>query len=376
MLLVPIRLETKYVTAAAGDELRIRIIPDPIAILSAAPASERELAEAYDFWTGYRAATGPEQRAATWRQFARRLGTNRAGYVARLVRPTVGSDGKLTFPPVAAEGPIPGIVTLLPDRWMATGWVGDAVAFQRFSRRVEGPLTLSPDPSAPATAMPGSGLKIDPATSWLFDYEEALRRGMAITVPLTGRAVIAADGVSTLVVVGIDEAQRPSAVADELSAVFEQHVRSSGLAFAPQGTPTNNTAGVPSGYRREEAELAELADLEQRELGVYQPNVDDNASRLTRALGLSDVEAFGRIAHGVDLEHARSRDMRIALFETVLGTYVRDLLATHATDGTSLTDSLGDEAVASLRSWFVTWVTGGAPVPTLREAPSPTASCP
>jgi hypothetical protein len=368
MLLVPIRLETKYATGAAGDELRIRIIPDPIAVRSAAPASERELAEGYDFWTAYLAAKTPEQRTATWRRFARRLGTNRAGYVARLVRPTVGPDRRPKFPPVTPESPTAGLVSLLPARWLATGWVGDAIAFQEFSDPVVGPVAVSPDPSATTSPISRSGLEIDPATAWLFDYDEALRRGMAITVPLTEQAAIAADGVSRLLVVGIDDAQQPAAVAAELSALFEQHVCSSGLAFVPQGTPTNNTATVASGYTREEAELA---DLEQRELGPYEPDVDDNASRLSRALGLTDVETLGRIAHGVDLEHARSRDMRIALFETVLGTYVRDLLATHTIDGTSLTDRMDPDTIAALRSWFVTWVTGGAPVPTIRVGAQP-----
>jgi hypothetical protein len=182
MLLVPVRLETKYFKAATGDELRIRIIPDPIAVRSAAPASERELAEAYDFWTRYLAAKTPEQRTATWRRFAGRLGTNRAGYLARLVRPSVASDGRPKFPPVTPESPSAGLVSLLPDRWMATGWVGEAVAFERFSLPVVPPLAVSPDPSAATRPVSRSGLEIDPATAWLFDYGEALRRGMAITV--------------------------------------------------------------------------------------------------------------------------------------------------------------------------------------------------
>ena len=63
--------------------------------------------------------------------------------------------------------------------------------------------------------------------------------------------------------------------------------------------------------------------------------------------------------------------MRIALFETVFGTFARELLATHDTDGSLLGDGLGDEAIDAVRSWFVTWLTGGAPVPTLRVGDQP-----
>ncbi len=363
-LLVPIRLETKFV----DDELRIRILPDRMSVQGAAPASAGELEEARDFWVRYHAAKSPEQRTATWRQYARRLGSTRAGFVARLTRPTVDAKGQLSFPEIVPETDGPAFATLLPDRWMATGWVGDKVAFQRFSDPVTGPLAVSPDPTAPTTTLGGSGLQIDPATAWLFDYQEALERGMAITVPLTETAAIAADGVTTLVVIGVDEAQRPLDAAAELQALFEQHSQSAGLAFVPQGTPTNNTETVASGYRRVEAELA---DLEARELDVYVPDADDNATRLASALGLADAELFGRLAHGSDREHQTARDMRIALFETVFGTFARQVLATHDTDSSVLGPGLGDLTIDALRSWFVTWLTGGAPVPSVRIGDQP-----
>ena len=359
---MPIRLETKF-AEAARHELRIRILPDRMSVQGAAPPSAGELEEAGDFWVRYHAAKSPEQRTATWRQYARRLGSTRAGFVARLTRRR-STPRPAQLPEARAGDRRHGVRTLLPERWLATGWVGDKVAFQEFSDPVTGPLAVSPDPTAPTTTLGRSGLRIDPATAWLFDYEEALERGMAITVPLTGLAAIAADGVTTLVVIGVDEAQLPIKAAAELQALFEQHSQSTGLAFVPQGTPTNNTETVTSGYRRVEAELA---DLEARELDAYLPDADDNATRLASALGLSGAELFGRLAHGSDRQHETARDMRIALFETVFGTFARQLLATHDTGSSVLGDGLDDETIDALRTWFVPWLTGGAPVPTLRS---------
>ena len=274
-----------------------------MSVRSAAPASEREIEEATDFWVAYHGATGADERSAVWRQFVRRLGTNRAGYVARLTRPVAGAGGHLTFPAVDVEAPTPGVMSLLPDRWLAFGWVGETLAFQEFGNPVVGPLAVSPDPTAPVAEVGKSGLRIDPATSWLFDYDKAVERGMAITVPLTGLAAKAANAVSTLVVVGIDTTQNVHETAKTLAGLLDDHSRAAGCAFVPQGTPTNNTADVRAGYRREESELA---DLEQRALGSYVPHDDDNASRLTRLLGLPDVETFGRLAFGADREFTRS----------------------------------------------------------------------
>ena len=233
-----------------------------------------------------------------WRQFVGRLGTNRAGYVARLTRPS-SAPGQLTFPRSCRRGAHARRMSLLPDRWLAFGWVGETLAFQQFGNPVTGPLAVSPDPTAPVTEVGRSGLRIDPATSWLFDYDEAVERGMAITVPLTGVAAKAADGVSTLVVVGIDATQQSARRDGELAGLLDDHSRAAGLAFVPQGTPTNNTRDVGSGYRREEGELA---DLEQRALGRTCPTTTTTRRGWPALLGLPDAEPFGRLAFGADRE--------------------------------------------------------------------------
>ncbi|GIH15137.1 hypothetical protein [Rugosimonospora africana] len=368
LLLVPVRLETAYVNGADHDELRIRILPDPASVAGAAPASAAEIEEGRAYWTADHAATSAADRAAVWRRFAGRLGSRRAGYVARLTQPAVAADGTLTFPDPTPQADGPAAATLLPDRWLAIGWVGERVAFQAVSQSITRPLFTSPDPAARPTRVTGSGLVIDPATAWLFDYDSALDRGMAITVPLTGTATLAAHGLSTLIVVGLDENQRPDRAAADLTGLLEQHTRGAGLAFVPQGTPTNNTDTVAAGYRFQDTDFA---GLQARELRTPRPSPDDNAARLARALGLDNADALRRLAYGSDQEARRSRDMRTALYQTVLGSYVSQLLATHARDGAQLRGGIGREATQVLRSWFTEWVTGGAPVPTIRVGQQP-----
>ena len=266
LLLLPVRLETKYASRDGGAELRIRIIPDTVSVQSAAPASAREIEEATDFWMAYHGATGAEERAAVWRQFVGRLGTNRAGYVARLTRPVVGAGGTLTFPEVAADAPTPGEMSLLPDRWLAFGWVGETLAFQQFGNPIAGPLAVSPDPTAPVTEVGRSGLRIDPATSWLFDYDEAVERGMAITVPLTDVAAKAADGVSTLVVVGIDAAQHVRETAEGTGRAARRPQPGRRPRVRPPGHADEQHVRRPGGVpaRRERARRSRAAGARAR----------------------------------------------------------------------------------------------------------------
>jgi hypothetical protein len=206
-----------------------------------------------------------------------------------------------------------------------------------------------------------SGLLVDPGLAWMVDYEEAVRVGMAITVPLTGSAAPARDGLATLLVVGVHTAD-PVEAAAALDRLLDVHARTDGLAFVPQGTPTNNTETVAAGWSAQELALADLA---ARELGDPAPVAHDNAARLAGALGLATSTTLRRAAFGTDPERERSRAMVSALFEAVMGTFVRRLLKLGDRDG------LTPAAANALRDWCTHWVTGGAPLPTIAVGPQP-----
>ena len=90
LLLLPIRLETKFVMGDDGKELRIRILPDRVSVQGAAPASAGEVEEARSFWTSYHAA---EQPAATCSDVAAVRQTARLD-PRRVRRPTHTTDGR------------------------------------------------------------------------------------------------------------------------------------------------------------------------------------------------------------------------------------------------------------------------------------------
>ena len=390
LLLLPIRIETRYRLEADPPELRIRIFPDQVHIDADTPSpGSVEVELTTEFWTAWYAAADDAGRQAAWRVFVGRVGSGRAGHLARLLRPTqvpgpktpgpktpgpkapgptapgptTPGGGPLVFPPVepGAERR-PARPVLLPGQWLAVGYSTDGLLFSRPSRPVDAELRTAPDPQAPPWEVPGSGVVVDEGLAWMFDYDRAVEAGMAITVPLVGDAAGAITKVDTLLVVGVDGVRDATEAAAELDRLLGVHARTGGLAFVPQGTPTNNTETVTSGWTREERELADLA---ARELDPLVPVLGDNAARLASVLGLGDDTTLRRAAFGTDAERGRSRAMIRASFEAVLGTFVRRLLKVGDVAAIDRT------ATNEIRSWCIQWVTGGAPYSTLRVGRQP-----
>jgi hypothetical protein len=363
LLLLPIRIETRYRLDAEPPELRIRVFPDQVHIDADTPSpGVVELELTRRFWTEWHTARGDAGQQAAWRAFVRRVGSRRAGYLARLARPT-SKRGKLAFPAVEAGGGRTGArAALLPRQWVAVGYSTTAQIFLVAGREIPRNLRTSPDPAVTPWEVPDSGVVVDEGLAWMFDYGRAVEVGMGVTVPLTGDAAAALSKVATLVVVGVDGELDPVAASAEVDRLLDVHARTGGLAFVPQGTPTNNTESVPSGWTREDRELDDLA---ARELDPVAAVEGDNAGRLATALGIADPTTLRRAAFGTDPERGRSRAMIRVTFEAVLGTFLRQLLKVGATNGVTLATT------SAVREWCVRHVTGGAAYPCLRIGPQP-----
>lgn len=364
LLLLPVRVETRYRLDAEPPELRIRVYPDQVHIDADTPTPGRvEAALTREFWVAWLGADGEAERQAAWRTFAARVGTQRAGWLARLLRPAPGPKGGLKFPTVEEAGArAPARPVLLPGQWLAVGYSATGLLFSVPGEPVAPGLRTGPDPEAAAVEVADSGLAVDPGLAWMVDHDEAVRVGMAITVPLTGDAAPAKSGLATLLVIGLHTAADAAATAAALDGLLDVHARTDGLAFVPQGTPTNNTETVAAGWSAQELALADLA---ARELEDPAPVLHDNAARLASALGLATSTTLRRAAFGTDPERERSRSMVKVMFEAVMGTFVRGLLQVGDDDGVAPADA------NALRDWCTQWVTGGAPLATLAVGPQP-----
>ena len=120
----------------------------------------------------------------------------------------------------------------------------------------------------------------------------------------------------------------------------------------PQGSPTNNTEDGPSAYRSLDPDPEVSYDAELGE-PLFDPDADAgraDGQRLVEALGMRP-EPLQHLRHadGRDVDEALA--MNAALWPATLGYYANDLL------------ELGAGAVADLRAFFQTFVTGRGPLP-------------
>jgi hypothetical protein len=221
--LFPVRVETRFMKHGTASYLCVRVFPDDVHI----DGHEPELTDDEERW-GRRAweqawqSDGDAVRErAVWGELASRFGPGRAAWIARALtpanvesRPTaplaVGGDpvDDQSFPPVArraASWTKPPRVRALPDRWVVVGYRGSTRVLTAYGESIvtEPALAAAPDPQAPLPAnMSDDRLPIDDGVRWLVDFEEAIRRGMGLRIPLASAAEATA-GYDRLIVFGI-----------------------------------------------------------------------------------------------------------------------------------------------------------------------------
>lgn len=306
--LLPVRIETRF----RGAELHIRVFPDAVHIDTHEPAvTPDECAAGKRYWEAVYdpagAATG-ELRA--WQQLAELLGSERAAWVARTMRPTIVLGHRLVFPDPPRRDSTwtrPPLARGLPTCWRAIGWAGSEVA-RAEGKPVRCPLPLGPGPSG-GNAMP----------AWLASFEAALDAGMAMVLQLTGAL---AKGLDRLVVYGVDETATAQAGAAELVQLLDAHHATHGLAYLRPGTPTNNTEAASSGHARGSADY-----IAQYRVGRTSPV--EPALRLSRMLtGASAAIDVLRLApHAAESDDGIVKHMHEALWGATWGYTLSQMLA-------------------------------------------------
>jgi hypothetical protein len=340
-LLFPVRIETKF----AGDELRVRIFPDDIAVAhheKALTVGEKAAGEKY--WStrllANAAATKEEreqrQRDA-WNVLGSRYGAYRASWIARATQPdgwtdTVTDPAKLT-PRVVETKPLSWSDTprspVMPDKFGVVLQHGTATRTV-FGNLVPDDLPLGPDPLQTEGFLTRDKttkrLKISDELRWLIDFTQAEKLGMGVRIPLTRTERI--DGFDRLLVLGLRLSSDRQSSTVLLSRLVESHRYSQGMSIVPQGTPTNNTDESKSGLTPAHESVDETYALEHD--ATPYPLSDEpmrrlDGERLAAALGLPiEVVASLPNARGTDI--AESVAMNRALWSATLGSFIDEML--------------------------------------------------
>ena len=312
LALLPVRLETRY--TEDGAALRIRIFPDDIHVDQLDRGlSEDEIAAGKTYWA--EAAAGEDATAAAWTTLAATVHEDRAAWVAFALTPTnleAWEQGAAPeFPKIAPRSRRAAVARLLPDRFVA-------IAEQSASRSTAATgAVIAPEIVVGILADDGSqmvdvkGVKALPGGEWMFDYQLALEAGLAITLQLQQPGA----RIDRLYVTGVRASLAPAESADALEDLLHAHRFGRGLAFVPQGTPSNNTEKNRSAWqsRAEPARPPIPTDPP--------PAPGSNAQILAAAFGL-DAATFNGIAHSTDREQPLAHAMNTALWGPSWGTFL------------------------------------------------------
>lgn len=254
LVLLPVRLETRFQASGRRTKLRVRIYPDEIHVDDLARGlTEDEVKAGRAYWTSVWADPVPE---TAWGNLVAASGADRAEWVAYVCTPTNlverASAATPVFPRPEARGPRNIIARALPDRFVVLAIQGGRVS-QAVGRPVPRDLSLSPIPlDGDVPPRVADALNAPPGSEWLVDYDRAVEIGMAVTVTLASGVA----PVERVIALGTRASLSAEAGADELEDLLTGHRFGAGLELLAQGAPTNNGDGERSPYRSRRAPQA------------------------------------------------------------------------------------------------------------------------
>lgn len=357
LVLLPVRLETRFGHEGQSTTLQVRIYPDEIHVDALMRGlSAKEIAAGRLYWTV--AWTDPVPEGA-WDALVASVAPDRAEWVAHVCTPKNlaerGPTATPDFDEPTPQGIRNAVARVLPDRFVVVAVQGSQVT-QAVGNAIPRDLQISPIPlDDEVPTVTAQGITVPPGSEWLVDYAAAVEVGMAVTLTLAGQGA----QVDRVVAMGTRASATPAAAADELEDVLTGHRFGDGLALLPQGTPTNNADAARSPYRSRRTPVAP----------PLTPAVADPASDTTAAataLGLDPSVLTGLLGPGTG-EQSIARLVNTALWAPGWGDYLGRL-------SDNQVPGVTDAQRESARGLFRDQVRGRGPHRRCGWAPSPTAS--
>jgi len=450
-LLLPVRIETRFMGAGNERELWIRVYPDDIAVHIQEKEFTRDEADsAVDYWTERtRAASFGDESAreqlekGAWRALANSYGGTRAAWLAsEIKRRAIEKEGSEDFSfllirvqvseVLADKGASPaekrnaitnllgsthplisliktpitnllaadellgdstrkaiiqtikdGILIhlgfvldelkpeswsrasrseVMPDRFVLIGFT-DGTRFERpFPNAIPNPLIVGPNPQNldAELSQQNNDLVMGQDFNWIGNFDQAIQVGMGMRVTLP--EPFASKGFDRLMVLGVRVSSEPAEHKVLLEELIESHhFAPDGMSFVPQGTPTNNTGEVPSGFSTDDTEGEASYETETKSPDIVPTNNEfekTDAQRLAEALDV-DLNKLEPLANAERKDVSQARVMNRALWPATLGYYLEELLELQPSD------------IGRIRTLFTDSVVARGSVPAIRVGKQP-----
>lgn len=251
---------------------------------------------------------------------------------------------------------------VMPDRFVLIGFT-DGIKLERpFPNAIPNPLVLGPNPQnlESELAQQGGDLVVGEDYAWIGNFDKAVEVGMAMRVPL--QEPFASQGFDRLMVLGIrvsSEAADHKELLEEL--IDNHHYAPDGMSFLRQGTPTNHTGELRSGFATDDAEGDLSFEIETKDSKV-QASAEDlektDAQRLAEAWNI-ELDTLAQLANADRKEVAQAKVMNRALWPATLGYFLEELLEMEAS------------AIGRLRVFFTENVLARGSLPSIRVGKQP-----
>lgn len=352
LVLLPVRLETRYAMEGQSHVLKVRIYPDEIHVDDLVRGlSEEEVAAGQAYWGSIWADPVPE---TAFPALVAAVTPGRAEWVAHACRPVNVDQRGLAapvFPDVLPRGARNVVARALPDRFVVLA-IQDGAVHRAAGRPIPPDLPLTPLPmlgdDAPRSR---DQLRVPPGSEWLIDFDRAVEVGMGVVVPLAG-----ARPIERVVAVGARASADLAEGAEELEDLLVGHRYSGGLGLLAQGAPTNNADASRSPYRSRPTPVPPSLTPP-----AAAPGSDTTAA--AAVLGIDPAVLASLVGDGFG-EQAVAKAVNTALWAPGWGEFLSRL------------DSQGVPGVVdaqreSARQLFGSQVRGRGPAPALRVAAQP-----
>ena len=207
----------------------------------------------------------------------------------------------------------------------------------------------------------------NPNIRWMYDFEEAVKVGMAVRIAITPQEADPDNtnsGFDKLVALGTKTSTTGSSAQNAVESLLDSHhYTGTGLSILPHGTPSNNTEKKKSGYESIERD-AERSFLVER-AGAQYVYTDDvlnktDGHRLSDALGVTPG-LFQNIAHSPGLDTRNAVAMNMALWQGTMGYFLEEMFS----------ELITAHEIRDLRKFFVANIRGGGSLPSIRVDDQP-----
>ena len=258
------------------------------------------------------------------------------------------------------------VAEALPDKFVVILTKGINKRTELFTNGVSDQLPVGPDPSLPNEDQVKKdalgNLIVNEELQWMVDFEKAVEVGMATKINLN--ATEYDNGFDSLKVIGIRFTSDMMQGKKELENLMTNHFYSkNGFGLLKQGTPTNNTEDLPSGYSwmdnpddsyerifKHRENFNEVNDLEKKSDG----------QKLADALGIdSSILKLVPNANGSDQLEANA--INKALFPATMGYFMEEMMH----------PLFSDNDINHTKQFFSNYVSGRGPIPAIRIGKQP-----